>query len=385
MLFRSSSTPKDCSGSMSSRKRHATSLLCLPTEILFIIVEFLSPAERGTLMLSCRYLRKSSCGVFASLVWPEVMPSKEYRFEILRMVERDGLLQSGKQPVYCCWGCLKTHEKTHFSREEFCKHVDQAIAPTKDHNSLGYSQGRYCLKTKKCIRYGFNGQLSFLELRKLFSNSWISRCLLEPSGTSVTIFCPILRVLIDSWPLFHNDVGIINFDQFSRLCRTVKFPVCPHIRFDDEELLQRARGSFIDGLIPFDLAEHRECLTVCTHCQTKVSLHYNHKSCFLVVTRHFYNLSSPLDRDFLSKAVSSQDPRLDAHAWNFAKWTLRLRKEARNYGLTGKRCNLQEFVPDTLLPDFDALFTPVTPIPPDGMWKKFKGRVSRFGKKFRIL
>ncbi|PGH17133.1 hypothetical protein AJ79_01271 [Helicocarpus griseus UAMH5409] len=305
----------------------AESLYMLPADLLCVICQHLTHAEAITLMLSCRrfWHGRNGTGAFAR-IWQQMtlsvgedLKKMTARFYVLRMLEYDGLLRKGSPSKYCCWGCLKAHEKQAFPPEEFAKMVDlkskQDCHPTEE-------TSRSCTLAKRYIWFGVWTEMSLARLRHLIihPNPDTKRGDTEGSlkirdGKNDYCFknCSELvwesRQISYSIPLaFRRDMT--SFRNFKSHTRTVNLPLCPHLRLGDPEIVQlylRPR--------PY----------TCKRCATTIRIGYSrYNNLSVAVDRYVGLLRSPTDSAWMAQSYHSRHQRLDDNGLAFLDWYARV-------------------------------------------------------------
>lgn len=300
----------------------AGSLYQLPADLLFMVCQYLTRAEVVTLMLCCArfWHSRTGSGVFAK-VWKQMtLPAGKdlgkmaARFYVLKMLEYDDLLQKGSPSKYCCWLCMKAHERQAFSRKEFKKTVD--LKPTQDFYPEQITS-RTCLLAKRYIWFGVCGEMSFVELRHAIATQ--ERINGNISLRDGTYF--LERVLDCEARLFvyHFRLGLASdirsFAFFTKHARAVNSPLCPHLRLGDQEVIELYRRPWL--------------LYSCKHCTTTVQVDIS-TLVKVRVYRYVGSLGSPTDPVWMAQSYQTRHRRLKARGEAFNDWHRRV------YGSNGR-------------------------------------------------
>lgn len=300
-------------------EQHAGSLYLLPEDLLFIICQYLTPAEAVTLMLTCTrfwHSRRTENGIFARIWQRMTSPFDEElsrmatRFYVLRMLEYDGLLQKGSPRKYCCWGYMKAHERQAFSPEEFEKVVD-----LKSKQGVSYPEEatcRSCAPAKRYIWFGTCREMSFGELRHAIANPHTQQLVKDwikfPDNSSFTFqdcssFAGKSRRLEYMFHLARaSDVG--SYDSFKRHARAVNLPLCPHMKL---------------GAGVYRLYRQPTTAYYCKFCTTMVQIVRSYVI-KVYVFRYVGLLLSPTDPAWRAQSYQVRPLQLEAHCRAFCDW-----------------------------------------------------------------
>ncbi|KAK2756394.1 hypothetical protein FQN54_005286 [Arachnomyces sp. PD_36] len=310
-------------------------LYLLPEDLLFIISQYLTHVEVVMLMLSCPrfWNSRNGAGVFAS-IWQQLMSPDDnprdlrrmtMRFYILRMLEYDGLLQRGSPSNYCCWGCMKVHEREDFPVKEFKKKVNLK----KNQDYLLGKATRSCSLSKRYIWFGVCSKMSFAELRNLVinphtqqrrRNGWIR--LRDKNGFFFEA-CSSLEHET-RWLTYAFPLGRIqefpSLAHFMRHARTINIPLCSHIRIGDLEIIELYNR-------PLKSYSCQNCATTVTLEISQIGQHIN-----VYVFRYVGSLRSPTDPVWMAQSHQTRDKGLRSHCRAFLNWYSRQYGGMGSYG-----------------------------------------------------
>lgn len=346
-------------------------LYLLPEDLLFIISQYLTHVEVVMLMFSCPrfWNSRTGTGVFAS-IWqqmkssagnPEDLSRMTMRFYVLKMLEYDGLLQRGSPSKYCCWGCMKAHEREDFPSKEFKKKVD---LKTKQHCYLKKAT-RSCVLSKRYIWFGACSEMSFAEFRNLVinphtqqrrSNGWIR---LRDSNKYFFENCSSLenetRWLTYAFSLARTQ-DVSSFALFERHACAINLPLCPHIKVCDSEVIE--------------LYNHPLQLYSCKHCTTTVTIEISQRVS-VYVFRYVGLLRSPTDPVWMAQSYQTRHKRLRTHCRAFLNW---YESQYGYYGRLAKGRRLKMFKSKEICKPFKG----VAVCPPEWPEEGPKDRENRF-------
>lgn len=310
--------------------RHA--LYQVSEDLLHMICQYLSDSEIVTLMLSCSafWRCRRGDGVLARAWKRMALPAGEElcrmttRFYVLRMLEHDGFPQTKRSPErYCCWGCMKTHERQAFSAKELEKKVD---LKAKEDCYLE-ENARFCDPAARYIWFGACQEMSFAELRHItahphtqqrqehqkhpvqLAEGWTD--LRRNDATSflqeATFFNREERRLAYRIHLIATP-NVPTSYWFKRHVRKVNLPLCPHLRMGDRAMVRLYNQS---------LQTWR-----CRHCTTAVKVGVQPQSqCVSVhVFRYLGELHSPKDPAWMAQSYRARSPYLKDHCRGFCSW-----------------------------------------------------------------
>lgn len=294
--------------------RYSESFCMLPEDIIFLICQYLTRGEIITLMLcSTRFWRsREGAGVFAD-IWREItlpigteLSKMEVRFYVLRMLEYDGLLQRGSPGKYCCWGCMNAHEQGAFLPKEFRKSVN---LKAKEDYLPEEAFRRSCSAAKRYIMFGACREMSLVEIRHAIANP-------KTCSDDTILDKDNATFLSRDGSIFSRDAGMFDytvrvaatvqsFSSFRRLAHRADYPLCPHLRLGDREIIQLYKKP----PQPYS----------CKHCTTTVQI--NNQSVFCVsVVRHIGWLRSPTDPWWIAQSYEKRHRRLKTRCLNVSHW-----------------------------------------------------------------
>lgn len=295
----------------------------LPEELLFMICQYLTTAEAVTLMISCArfWHSRTGNGGFAR-IWQRMtsigvhgeLSRMATRFYVMRMLEYDGLLQRRFPSRYCCWGCMKTHDRQAFSSEEFAKKID---LKSKQDSYPEEAICRSCVSVKRYVWFGTCREMSFGELRHIFANAhmrtqhivnnWIK---LPDSNPTGFIFLDYSTLANKNKCLKYNfhiartsDVAIYN--SIKQHARTVNLPLCPHLRVSHPAVYRLYRQP--------TMAHY------CMFCTTAVQIVHSHVIS-VYVFRYVGSLLSPTDPVWMAQSYRVRCQELEAYCHAFCDW-----------------------------------------------------------------
>jgi hypothetical protein len=338
------------------RRVTAQPLYLLSENLLSNISRYLTHVEVVMLMLSSARFWNSrmGTGIFASVYQqmmspadnPKDLSKMKMRFYVLRMLEYDGLLQRGSPSKYCCWGCMKVHEREDFPSKEFKKKVD---LKAKQDVYLKKAT-RSCALSKRYIWFGACSEMSFVELKHVVmyphaqQHRRNGKIRLRDNNKFFFEDCSSLesetRWLAYSFSLA-SARDISSFALFEQHARAVNIPLCPHIKTSDLEVI---------GLYNSLLKTYS-----CKHCTTTIAIEISQRVS-VYAFRYIGLLRSPTDPVWMAQSYETRHKRLGTHCRAFLNW---YRRQYGNNGRSAKGRMIKKFKPkETCMPFKGVAFCP---------------------------
>ncbi|EEP81071.1 predicted protein [Uncinocarpus reesii 1704] len=311
-------------------RHRAGSLYQLPEDLMFMVCRYLTDAQVVMLMLSCtRFWRsRTEIGIFAERWKRMASPIEDdlnklaARFYVLRMLEYDGLLQRGCPRKYCCWGCMRVHERQAFSPKELRKRVKLKSRP----DFLPRRRNRRsCELAKRYIWFGLCREMSFVKLRHIITNPRTQQLeagqiVLKDRSRVQFWGCSKLHDKRRQFSYIFEIAStrdIPTLQAFIQHSQAVNLPLCPHLRLGDQAVTQL----YIQPSQPY----------TCKDCTTTVKIAIVQSFIFIYVFRYVGLLRSPTDPQWMAQSYRAKHRWVKAQAQAFGRWFV------KTYGETGPR------------------------------------------------